>query len=309
MEATKTIVPPPRACAASFRWGRNARERRKAGQRLRSRTERRSASSASAKRRAPEPPRLLTRRSIAPNAPRVPEAAARTPGSVVRSPARPIAPGPSARASATAASRSGPPREARATRHPSRARASAIAQPMPRLLPLTNAARPASPRSMRRPYHVQAPPGSVDTASSDSLRCAMVALRGLVESARSLPGPAPRERPSNAMTRAAVASDPVEPAALVARVGALLGELARRLEPALPEALDRALRAWDGFDALAVVDGPLHAEAEDERSRALGLAARETVAAALGLVALVERRLATLVRLRLRAHPGDRQAL
>jgi hypothetical protein len=155
------------------------------------------------------------------------------------------------------------------------------------------------------------------------------ALGDLVAGARSLPG---EKRPAGTrpQLRASVAPDgdeAIAPPALRARVGALLAELARRLEAALPAALACATRAWDQVDALTLLDGPLRAEAaalgraaaalaadDDPPTAAAGTEAALTLEAALGLVVLVERRLATLVRLRLRAAdpellPGGRPFL
>lgn len=136
------------------------------------------------------------------------------------------------------------------------------------------------------------------------------ALESLVEAARRLPG-----------TGAAVLRVPTEvepeapaPAAAVLRraVGILLSTLAARIEETLPAALERATRAWDQVDALVVLDRRLRRQArallagaaalrasEDARSRALGFEAALTIESALGLCELAERRMATLVRLRL----------
>lgn len=97
------------------------------------------------------------------------------------------------------------------------------------------------------------------------------------------------------------------------RVQELLAELARRVSAALPETLTQASRAWDQVDALRLLDKAVHDEHralllaaqklqadESVERRALGLEAQLTLDAAVDLVALVERRLATLVRLRLR---------
>jgi hypothetical protein len=97
------------------------------------------------------------------------------------------------------------------------------------------------------------------------------------------------------------------------RVHELLAELARRVSSALPETLTQASRAWDQVDALRLLDQAVHDEHqallvaakklsahESPEHRALALEAQLTLDAAVDLVALVERRLATLVRLRLR---------
>jgi hypothetical protein len=148
-------------------------------------------------------------------------------------------------------------------------------------------------------------------------------LDRLVAAAGALPGEKRSvARPARAAAIGDAAGPPVDEAALRRRMGALLDELARRLEPAFPAALAGALRAWDGFDALAVVDAPLAAEADalcadaarlaadpDPARRAAGVAASLTLEAALGIVRLLERRLAALVRLRLGAAPPEPGAL
>jgi hypothetical protein len=91
-------------------------------------------------------------------------------------------------------------------------------------------------------------------------------------------------------------------------VGAFLRRLAARVESELPEVLGKA---WDQIDSLVLLDGELAKEARGLRSqarvleadelpnrRADGLAVGHTLDAAVGLVTIVERRLATLVRLR-----------
>ncbi len=156
------------------------------------------------------------------------------------------------------------------------------------------------------------------------------ALGRLVEAARRLPGDKrcePRRWPvrmeperDGAPEQACGPAALPDPLALRRGVGALLDELGRRLEPALLEALDRAASAWDQVDALTVLDRPLAATAAglrrdaealrasgDPAASAIGLLALLTVGAAVDLVALLERRLATLVRLRLRG--GDRDLL
>jgi hypothetical protein len=111
----------------------------------------------------------------------------------------------------------------------------------------------------------------------------------------------------------------VAPEALRARTAGLLADLAARLRPALDEALERAGRAWDQVDALAVIDGDegWRARADDlgRAWRAAGgaeaLEALLTLDTAQALVRLLERRLAAFVRLRGDAElrPGGRPFL
>lgn len=109
-------------------------------------------------------------------------------------------------------------------------------------------------------------------------------------------------------------SESPPPRALRARLAGLLSTLCDRLEPALIAALRQAEVAWDSFDTLAVLDPALQAEAQaisdgasaleaaaDAGLRAAGLELRLSLAAALGLIDLCERRLATLVRLRVQS--------
>ena len=100
---------------------------------------------------------------------------------------------------------------------------------------------------------------------------------------------------------------------LKTRVRELIAELARRVDASLPETLAQAHGAWDQVDACKLVDKAVDDEVRElvrhamklelddaPERRALGLEARLTIDAAVGLCSLVERRLATLVRLRLR---------
>jgi hypothetical protein len=144
------------------------------------------------------------------------------------------------------------------------------------------------------------------------------ALTALIDAARALPGEREAARlplpagPASGRQAAA----PSEPE-LRAHVRGLLDDLADRLEPALHDALARVDRAWDQVDALRVIDARIDDSAGAlrhacQRAMAAGdpsLAATATQAlwtaeAALALTGVVERRLATFVRLRLRgAHP------
>jgi hypothetical protein len=142
------------------------------------------------------------------------------------------------------------------------------------------------------------------------------ALEALVEQIRSLPGSAedldlgmPR-----AAAHAAAATSTIDAATLRARAAAWLASLATAVEDALPDALARATQAWDQADAFAVLDAPLRdealalrragealAEGDDEAARAAGVEARLLIDAAVGLVSLLERRFAAVLRLRLRS--------
>lgn len=111
------------------------------------------------------------------------------------------------------------------------------------------------------------------------------------------------------------------------RLGRLLSELAGRLEPALTGALKHAAVAWDAFDEVSILNPALEDEASwlatvaaklerepDPIRRAIGVEVRIALESALGLIQLVERRLATVVRLRVQSGnpsllPGDRPFL
>jgi hypothetical protein len=102
-------------------------------------------------------------------------------------------------------------------------------------------------------------------------------------------------------------------------ISSLLARIARRAEPELLSSLTQATAAWDQADAFAVIDDDLEAEIAATRRRlAAGAApaappARRAIAlegllavdAAVALVRLFERRLAALLRLRLRAPTPD----
>jgi len=143
---------------------------------------------------------------------------------------------------------------------------------------------------------------AVSMESKDSMECADAGRLGPV-----LPRSADRRR------RRRGAEDEIAPAELKTRVRELLFELARRVDTELGATLTRA-HAWDQVDSLRIVDRAvddelwelqhaarlLQADESDER-RALGLEAQLTLDATMGLVSLIEKRLATLIRLRLRA--------
>ena len=143
------------------------------------------------------------------------------------------------------------------------------------------------------------------------------ALERLIEQSRALPGDkaaAGLPRAADRAAATAVTEPALAPAVLRRRVGVLLASLATQLDAVLPRALALASTAWDQMDSLTVIDGPLSAELRllrraartlaadsDGTRRACGLEAELTLDAAAGLVGLLERRLATLVRLQLRA--------
>jgi hypothetical protein len=138
----------------------------------------------------------------------------------------------------------------------------------------------------------------------------MLASQSLLAVARSLPTDGQeRELRLTVLGRDAAAPSGASLADLHRRTGALMAEVARRLEPALQRALAAGQREWDQIDDVAVLDDALRAEAAaigaglasapaEEPTRAEALLALRT---AIGLAELVERRLASLVRLRLRS--------
>ena len=147
------------------------------------------------------------------------------------------------------------------------------------------------------------------------LRMSFYALERLVEQVRSLPGTdVELGLPRAAIGPAPDAGPSIEPAQLRARMAAWLGAMAARLETALPAALARATEAWDQADTVAAFDVELRDEAialrraaealaaaEDVELRAAGLEATLTLDASVGLVSLLERRFAAILRLRLRS--------
>lgn len=140
-------------------------------------------------------------------------------------------------------------------------------------------------------------------------------LEALVAQIRSLPGGgAERGLPRAAAAAGAGDEAPLTPAALRARAAALVAALAERVEAALPTALERATQAWDQADDFVILDGELGGEAAALRraadalaqddgaaARAAGIESRLLIDAAFGLVGLLERRFAAVVRLRLRS--------
>jgi hypothetical protein len=98
-------------------------------------------------------------------------------------------------------------------------------------------------------------------------------------------------------------------------IAALLARVARRVEPALSAVLERASAAWDQADAFSVIDDEVEVEIAATRRhltacagveapaarRAIALEGLLAVDASVALVRLFERRLAALLRLRLRS--------
>jgi hypothetical protein len=106
------------------------------------------------------------------------------------------------------------------------------------------------------------------------------------------------------------------PAAQLRReVAALLGRLARRVDDALAAALARAVWAWEQVDALTMIDAELEGQISSARrglagaahatapaaQRAVALEGLLAVDAAVALARLCERRMAALLRLRMRS--------
>lgn len=96
-------------------------------------------------------------------------------------------------------------------------------------------------------------------------------------------------------------------------MGALLVDLSNRVDPLLRHAFTRASGIWDQVDAFTVLDGATLDRVADLRAwsaqlrghedgavRSSALEVATVLEATVGILALLERRLATLVRLRLR---------
>ena len=159
------------------------------------------------------------------------------------------------------------------------------------------------------------------------------ALPSLVETARELPLPVTTPEPVSDDTGGSAtayaealarAPGPIAPApdqgrqrsdGLRPAVAAVLVRLARRVEPELTAAMQRGRGAWDQADAFSAIDRELEREVAALRRRLASAASLEQPAAcraialegllaidgAVSLVRLFERRLATLLRLRLRS--------
>ncbi len=134
------------------------------------------------------------------------------------------------------------------------------------------------------------------------------ALRDLVDACRALPGESDRQ----ALVRPRPEVQPATGAPAPRReTSAFLLDLSARLEKQLVAALERAEKAWDQVDATAVLDNRTRqsAAALTQAWRACGGAeaalAVLTLDSSLALVTLLERRLATLVRLRARSATPD----
>jgi len=143
------------------------------------------------------------------------------------------------------------------------------------------------------------------------------ALEALVEQVRDfasvltelgLPRAAISATPAPAVTAA------LPQAELRARTGAWFTALAARLEGSLPGALARATEAWDQADTFVVFDAELRDEGialrraaevlaadDDATLRTAGREASLAIDAVVGLVSLLERRFAAILRLRLRS--------
>ena len=121
--------------------------------------------------------------------------------------------------------------------------------------------------------------------------------------------------------RAAAPADPAgaERDDLRPAVAALLGLLAARTDPALADCLQRSREEWDQADSLSVIDDDVAGEiaalrrrlaagagpAAPAARRAIALEGLLVVDASIALVRLFERRLASLLRLRLRSATPD----
>jgi hypothetical protein len=138
----------------------------------------------------------------------------------------------------------------------------------------------------------------------------------LVGEIRNLPGEPP-DRAGLGLPRtgpAAPSPEQLTPAALRQRLAAWLTAVAERLDDVLPAQLARAAQAWDQADDFVLADEAQRAQAaalrgsadhlaatSDGAARAAGVEARLVLDAVTGLLTLVERRFAGIVRLRLRS--------
>lgn len=143
------------------------------------------------------------------------------------------------------------------------------------------------------------------------------ALDHFLEQARALPGEkaeAGLPRAADGGERTVVPRVVLDGDALRKRVSDSLRTLARRVEAELPKTMARAARAWEQVDSLAVLDRAtvfelrvlrraarlLESDA-DAVHRAIALEVALTLDVVLGLISLLERRMAVLARLQLRS--------
>ena len=176
---------------------------------------------------------------------------------------------------------------------------------------------------------------TVDRPGGRNLWCLPIRsrhLQPLVRTAVSLPGPTMmtevalwrRASVLGAALAEAPAADgipPVDLGGVRAPVGAVLNALAWRIEEALPQAMKAAPQAWDRVDdLLTFFDPALIALVGDVRrglesraasssgavvARAVALEGLLVIEAACGLARLCERRLSSLIRLRVRSGEND----
>jgi hypothetical protein len=143
------------------------------------------------------------------------------------------------------------------------------------------------------------------------------ALLQLVEQIRALPGDATNRGLPRAGAAAAVA-EPLTAGELRRRVGAWMAAVAGHVAAVLPGQLAKAAQAWDQADDFVLITDQTRSEAarlraaadalaggSDTAARATGVEARLAIDAVAGLVALVERRFAGVVRLRLRSEQTE----
>lgn len=182
------------------------------------------------------------------------------------------------------------------------------------------------PGRIVEPSRLRPLPTSPDRAARST--ASSQALERLVDIARALPGKRhPAQPVMIAAAQVKLDGTELDLRSLRVQLGRFLKELSQRLEPALTAALKRAAVAWETFDEVSVLDAALRSDAariaaaaralereEDPARRAAGLELRLTLESVLGLIDLVERRLATLVRLRVQSGepsllPGGRPFL
>jgi hypothetical protein len=183
----------------------------------------------------------------------------------------------------------------------------------------------AAVRALPAPEVPGAPtlPRAADRIAAAVLSRAGHAYAGLLRGAPGAPGtdgePPPPPPPAKPMADVPP-QQAAEARALRRRLHVILDALAVRVENEFPEVLRLAQRAWDQVDTLSVIDRDLaheilsmrraaQAMADDAEvaapARAVAVEARLALDGAVGLVSLLERRLSTLIRLRLRATDAD----
>jgi hypothetical protein len=145
-----------------------------------------------------------------------------------------------------------------------------------------------------------------------------IALERLVGQIQSLPAGSAELGLPRATVNDRGEATALPPETLRTRGAALLRALAEKVATALPAAIANTQQAWDQADAFALLDPELRTfaadlrraaaagvDAEDPLAQTAALETRLMIDSAIGLVTLIERRFAALMRLRLRSETPE----